>query len=137
MADMTRLNTELRGKLEKTMEQLIAAQTAKEHARQQAQEQAAKAKQVISQYEHVANERNALQAAVGKWEAQWRELRNKYNQKSSTLKEVGAGWVGTGARSEPPSVCLLGDVSSEGAVCTHVADCPDIWQFAGSVRPCA
>lgn len=31
---MTRINNELRGKLEKAMEQLIAAQTAKEHARE-------------------------------------------------------------------------------------------------------
>lgn len=34
LADMTRINNELRGKLEKAMEQLIAAQTAKEHARE-------------------------------------------------------------------------------------------------------
>jgi hypothetical protein len=34
LADMTRINNELRAKLEKAMEQLIAAQTAKEHARE-------------------------------------------------------------------------------------------------------
>jgi DNA repair exonuclease SbcCD ATPase subunit len=100
MADMTRLNTELRSKLEKTMEQLIAAQTAKEHARQQAQEESAKAKQVISQYDHVVNECNALQAAAERREAQWRELKSKYNAKSSTLKEVSIGQLGAGTHTK-------------------------------------
>lgn len=52
LADMARINNELRGKLEKAMEQLIAAQTAKEHAREKVGQASAHAQTHLHTYAH-------------------------------------------------------------------------------------
>eukprot|EP00775_Hariotina_reticulata_P004712 gene4712-4962_t len=81
VAEAARLQAEAQAKVEKAMEQVIAANTAKEHVKQKATDEIAKVQQMLL-------ERQQLMAEREKRVQDYQHLKQKYAQKSAALKEA-------------------------------------------------